>query len=147
MVDKSSKISSPTGPASPKPRHLAPITPILDEAAIIAQLSVSAATDSTNEYLRTAAVLSIIDAHDRQINRNAYVQIVNRAVQMNERLRELEILCRLRLDLARQTPQAILAAVEGLQKVKFDQAEEWRKGLHEDMERLGACAWEDDQIQ
>lgn len=146
-MKKEGKTSNPSLTVE-KPRHLAPVTPILDEQAIIGTLSVGVNPESANEYLRTASMLSIVDAYDRKIDRGAFTQITNRAASLVGHLRELEILCRLRIDLRNGTHprEVLLQVVEDLVKRKMEIAEDFRIGLHRDMKLVSECAWEKDPI-
>ena len=98
--------------------------------------------------MRSASVLSIVDAYDRQLPRGAFGQVVQRAVNLNERLREVEIMARMRMDLTRdgRTIETVLAALDTLLKQKYEEAEGYRQGLHHDMSHVSEMAWEDDPI-
>lgn len=67
---------------------------------------------------------------------------------MNERLREVEIMARLRVDLVsdRHTREMLLASLDGMLKLKLEQAEALRVGLHNDMCHVGIMPYETDMI-
>ena len=141
--DKSLKISSPV-----PDRKLHPISPILDEPAIVEALKQPINPHSTNEYLRTAATLAIMAGHDRQLMRSAVLQMMCRAVTMNEKLRMLEVVQRLLVDLTngKQPLEKILIRMNEFAAQTLHDADELRQRLLGDMRKTMECAWENDPI-
>lgn len=145
MKKTAAKPSNDLSPPSSKPK---PVSPILDEAQIVETLSMPVDPMSSNEYLRTASMLSAVDAHDRQLQRSAVVQIIARAFTLNENLRMLEMLSRLRIDLesGEHPIEFILESLKHMQALKLQHAEEGREKLLHDMKLTIQCAWENDPI-
>ena len=130
--------------ASPSKRF----SPILDETAIVATLSMPVNPQSANEYLRTASYMAVVDAHDRQLLRPAFVQMSDRAFKLNEYLRMLECAARFLIDLKNPdlSRETLIASVETLAAEKMDQANEVRAMLLADMKLTIECAWENDIV-
>ena len=134
-------------PSEKLPRPLKPVSPLLDEAAIIAQLA-TACTLESSEYMRVAAFFSIIDVHDRQLLRPAVVQTAHRAVTLIEHLRRAETLALVYHDLlpGKHTLQKICEPVGTVIAEHLVKADEIRQTLHADMKLVAECAYEADPI-
>lgn len=123
------------------------MSPLLDEAALVSTLNVPVAVQ-TAEFTRTAASLCILDALDRRLQRNYVGNIINNAIQLNERIRELEILARLTWDFEQgKTLEEVAKACQDLFVVKLQHAEAHRKALLQIMDEVVQCPWEGTTIQ
>jgi len=143
------KADSSSNDSSPNPaRNLHGITPLLDEPAIVAALAQPIDPHSTNEYMRTASTLALMAAHDRQLLRPAVVQMMARAVTLNEKLRMLEVIQRLLIDLTsgKHPMEKILISINELAAQTLYEADEIRQRLLGDMRKTMECAWENDPI-
>lgn len=131
-----------------KPRHLAPISPQLNEKEIVEQLSVPCTMENSN-YSRVAGFLSMIDVHDRRLQRSAVVQTSARALAMIEFLRQAEALTRVHHSLlsGKYTPEEIISGVSLAIAKNLEAANETRILLHADMVKVAQCAYEGDPIQ
>jgi hypothetical protein len=145
-ADKSSSTSSSTGPAPP--RKFRPVSPLLDEAAILAQLAVKLDPKHTNQPTRSAALMAIVDAYDRQLPRGPFLQVVGRAVNMNEQIRQVEILMSMRMELLanEHSIEEIVKRIDKTLELKYQAAEEFRMGLYRDISYIEQMAWDDTPI-
>jgi hypothetical protein len=133
-------------PSKKLPRHLNPISPILDETQIVEQLKLSCSME-TSEYMRVAAFFSIIDVHDRQLERIEVVQTADQAVKLIEHLRRAETLSLVRQDLASGAVlEHIVAAVDRLYTAHMEEADKYRIKLLAAMQTVAECAYENDRI-
>ena len=141
------KAFSATGPAPPKARHLAPISPHLNEKEIIEQLASPCTMDNSN-YSRVAGFLSMIDVHDRRLQRSAVVQTSARALAMIEFLRQAEALTRVLHSLVsgKYTPEETIKGVSLAIEKNLEAANETRILLHEDMVKVAQCPYEGDPV-
>ena len=145
-ADKLSITSSLTGPALP--RKFRPVSPLLDEKAILAQLMIKLDPNKTNQPTRSASLMAIVDAYDRQLPRGPFLQVVGRAVNLNERIRLVELLMSMRMELMAKD-HSIEDIVKRLDKVmneRYGEAEEFRMGLYRDISYIDQMAWEDTPI-
>jgi hypothetical protein len=142
--------SNPTGPAPPLdlPRKFRPVSPVLDEAAIITQLAIQLSPAHSNHPTRSASTMTIIDVYDRQLPRGPFLQIVGRAVNLNEKIRQMELLMSMRLELAADqfTREQIVERLDKAIAETFQEAEEYRMGLYRDMKYVQQMAFADDAI-
>ena len=132
-ADKDLKTSSSTDQTLP--RKFRPASPVLDEAAILAQLAIQLSPLHSNHPTRSASVMAIVDAYDRQLPRGPFLQVVGRAVNLNEKIRQMEILrsMQLELEVNEHTREAIVARLINALQEKFKEAEEFRQGLYRDI--------------
>lgn len=140
------KPSSSTGPAPP--RKFRPVSPILNEQAILAQLALQLVATHTNAPTRSASVTAIVDAYDRQLPRGPFLQIVGRAVNLNERIREVQILMSMRMELMANEHKIedIVSRLDKMMAQKYQEAEEYRVGLYRDISYISEMAWDGDAI-
>jgi hypothetical protein len=98
--------------------------------------------------MRTASTLALMAAHDRQLLRPAVVQMMARAVTLNEKLRMLEVVQRLLVDLTagKQPLEKILIHMNEFAAQTLHDADELRQRLLGDMRKTMECAWENDPI-
>lgn len=125
------------------------MSPLLDEAAICATLSMPCDARSA-EYTRTASSMAILDAFDRKLLREPAMDIFRAALELNERLREVEILYRVLWDLDngkyKLDPPEAREPFEVVLKARMEQAESSRLSLLSMMTKVMECPWENDII-
>lgn len=115
--------------------------PQLNERAIVDMLD-KISTPVSTERLTSASFLSIIDSHDRKLDREEWVAIVQDALGMNDMLSRLELTSAL----FRRFKENILEdkvfteAIHELTK----RAEDFRLDLKRRMELVAQCPYETD---
>lgn len=115
--------------------------PQLNEGAIVAMLD-KISTPANTERLTSAAFLSIIDSHDRKLEREEWVAIVQDALGLNDMLSRLELTSAL----FRRYKENIIEekmfteAIHELTK----RAEDFRQDLKKRMELVAQCPYETD---
>ena len=137
-----------TGSRLDLPRKFRPVSPILDEDKIINQLAVPVSPAHSNQPTRTASTMAIVDVYDRLLPRGPFLQIVAKAVNLNERIRQVEMMMSIRMELAADeyTREQIVERLDQAIKAKHQEAEEFRIGLHRDMCFVQQLAFADDAI-
>ena len=133
---------------SNNPRRFRPKSPVLDEKAILAQLAITIDPTHTNQPTRSASVMAIVNAYDRGLPRGPFLQVVGRAVNLNERIRQVELLMSMRMELvdSKSTREQIVERLDKFVKASYESAEEYRIGLHRDTSYIGEMAWDGDVI-
>lgn len=115
--------------------------PVLNESAIVKMLDTISAPANI-ERLTSATFLSIIDSHDRKLEREEWVGIVQDALAMTDMLTRLEITTAMhrRLKEERLNDELFVNATKELTK----RAEEFRENLKRKMELVAQCPYESD---
>lgn len=115
--------------------------PLLNEGAIIQMLDVISAPANV-EKLASASFLSIIDSHDRKLEREDWVAIVQDALGMNDMLTRLELTNALynRFKRNKLEDETFTDALKELTK----RAEAFREDLKRRMELVAQCPYETD---
>ena len=126
-----------------------PLSPLVDEQAILAVLSQPCDVLSA-EYTRTASVMTILDAFDRRLERDEAIIIFQSAVELNERIREAEMVARVLWDVGhgkyKFDPPEASASYETVLKARLEMAETARIRLLTQMTKVAQCPWADDLI-
>ena len=112
-------------------------SPILNEALIASMLGTEPVAASA-EYLRTAALMIIIDAYDRKIEREEFITAAKSAVQLIEMMGRLESVTGVHASFTSQhlTAERLEEAI----RVLTSNAETNRVSLAHFMERLIQCS-------
>jgi len=92
--------------------------------------------------------MAIVDAYDRQLPRGPFLQVVGRAVNMNEQIRQVEILMSMRMELLanEHSIEEIVKRIDKTLELKYQAAEEFRMGLYRDISYIEQMAWDDTPI-
>ena len=92
--------------------------------------------------------MAIVDAYDRQLPRGPFLQVVGRAVNLNEQIRQVEILMSMRMELLSEghTIEEIVKRIDKAMELKYQAAEEFRMGLYRDISYIDQMAWEGEPI-
>jgi hypothetical protein len=121
----------------------------LDEKAIVATLG-QPCDVRTAEYTRTASAMAILDAFDRNIGRDEAIVVFQCAVELNERMREAELLARVIWDVDngkyKFDPPEKLESYKVVMKSRLAQAETVRLQLLTQMKRVAECPHAEDII-
>ena len=143
-VDKDLKPSLSADP----PRMFSPASPLLDEGAILAQLAIKLDVAHTNQPTQSAAIMGIVDAYDRKLPRGPFLQIVSRAINLHDRIRQVSMLMSMRMELAAEDHkrEEVVARLDKFMEKKYEEAEEFRIGLYRDLSYIDQMAWEGDAI-
>lgn len=115
--------------------------PQLNEGAIVAMLD-KISSPANTERLTSGSFLSIIDSHDRKLEREEWVAIVQDALGMNDMLSRLELTHALyrRYKNELLEEKIFTEAIHELTK----RAEDFRLGLKRRMELVAQCPYEKD---
>jgi hypothetical protein len=104
----------------------------------------------TGEFTRTAAAMSILDAFDRKLERDEAIIVFRNAVELNERMREAEMIARTLFDVANGTykldPPEAIESYEFVLKARLELAEKARVALLTQMKKVEQCPWAEDTI-
>jgi hypothetical protein len=83
-----SLVERPSKASSRKPKS--PVNPQLDEEGILATLQMPLALGAL-QHIRRAAVFAVMDAFDRDVNREFFAAILSDCVNLNETAQRLEL--------------------------------------------------------
>jgi hypothetical protein len=147
------KVAKLPNPFSPelyaKATKKRPISPQLDETAIIATLSAPCAVESA-EFTRTASAMAILDAFDRKVLRHEAIIVFQAAIELNERMREAEMIARTLYDVGKGTykfdPPETIETYKVVLGARLEMAEKARLLLLTQMKKIEQCPWDDDHI-
>lgn len=115
--------------------------PLLNEGAIITMLD-TLSTPANVEKLTSASFLSIVDSHDRKLEREDWVAVVQDALGMNDMLSRLELTNALynRWKRGKVEDDTFTEAIKELTK----RSEAFREDLKRRMELVAQCPYETD---
>jgi hypothetical protein len=120
-----------------------PITPLLDERALVDMLARPASLGAA-AHTRTAAAMTVLAAHDRKLDRETVYQILMDAFNLNETLRKAEMLAQVLYDLNRGelTEERCKTVITAL----MEEVERRREKVHRHIYLMSEMPYENDVI-
>lgn len=121
------------------------VSPILNEEMLLATLSLPMRADQ-GEYLRNGSAYALLDAHDRKVTREFYVDVLSRSYLLNEQMRRVEVMTRILHELQDTPPAELSAKISERITQALSQAEQARTDLVGMVKKIIECPMDDSII-